>query len=369
MDIKKIDKNFDTSFECPEDVEWHSVREQPFSIHGVFYSEDEGVFRRMPKEVADATSERVSLLSKYTSGGRVRFKTDSPYIVLRAEEPFVSPVAHMTMAGKYGLTVYVNSAYKKTVMPSYEAIVRADHTKGGNGEMILDGICRGLSANGEIYDVEIFMPLYCPISALYVGVKNGCTLKAPNEYKHKLPMVIYGSSITQGACASKPGDDYAGRLSRMLDSDYINLGFSGSAKAEPVMASYTAEREASLFVLDYDHNASDLEYLKKTHFPLYQTVRNANPDTPIIMMTMPTVEGCQSKPLFKPRREEIIGSFERAKALGDKNVYFVDCYGCFGARENGECGTVDGIHPDSLEFLRMAERLYPVLKDIFSKQS
>lgn len=364
MDIREIDKNFDTSFTPPEDIEWHSVRELPFSIHGVFYSEDEGVFRRMPREIDDAINERVSVLSRYTSGGRVRFATDSPYIAVRVEEPFVAPVSHMTMAGKYGLTVFADSSYKKTIMPSYEAIVNADASRGGDGKIVFDGISRRISENGETCQIEIFMPLYSSVSAMYVGVKKGCVLKESREYKYKKPMLFYGSSITQGACASKPGDDYVSRLSRMLDSDFINLGFSGSARAERVIAEYIADQDVSVFVLDYDHNASELEYLSKTHFSLYETVRGKNPDTPIIMMTMPTVEGYQNKPQNRARRDIIFETIERAKALGDSNVYLVDCYGCFGECENGECGTVDGTHPDSLGFLRMAERVYPVLNKI-----
>jgi hypothetical protein len=85
MDIKTIDKNFDTSFVAPDDIEWFSIREMPFSVHGVFYSEEEGLYRRLPKDVADATNEGVSYLSTKTAGGRVRFATDSPYVVVRVE--------------------------------------------------------------------------------------------------------------------------------------------------------------------------------------------------------------------------------------------------------------------------------------------
>ena len=185
-------------------------------------------------------------------------------------------------------------------------------------------------------------------------------------YKHRRPILFYGSSITQGGCASKPGDDYISRISRLLDTDFINLGFSGSAKAEKIMAEYIASQNPSVFVLDYDHNAPDAEYLKKTHFALYETVRKKHQDTPIVMMTMPTTETWENRPWYKSRREEILKSFEKAKSLGDENVYLVDCYGCFGRLENGECGTVDNCHPDSLGFLRMAERVYPVLSNLLN---
>lgn len=366
MEIAKIDKNFDTSFPLPEDIEWFSVREKPFSVHGVFYSQNEGLYRRLPKDVADATNEGVSYLSKNTAGGRIRFVTDSPYIAVRVEEPFEKPFPHLTIAGKCGVTVYANGQYEGTIMPSYDQLSAADEAHGGNGRVVFDGIRRPYGTEEIERQIELFMPLYSAVNAIYVGLKKGCVLKVAKSYRHKLPLLFYGSSITQGGCAAKPGDDYINRLSRMLDTDIINLGFSGSGKAEQIIAEYIAMQKPSVFVLDYDHNARDAEYLKRTHFALYETVRKKNPDTPIIFMTKPTTEGVEHRPSNQSRRDEIFKTIERAKALGDNKIYLVDCYGCFGALENGECGTVDGIHPDSLGFLRMTERLYPLLNDLLN---
>ena len=290
MDIKKIDKNFDTTFALPEDVEWYSIRENPFSIHGIFYSEEERLFRRLPKGIADATNMGVSHLSKNTAGGRVRFMTDSPYIVVRMVEPYESPFSHMTIAGKCGVSIFANEEFVGTIFPSYEQIANADPARCGNGKIVFDGIKHLYLINGEAYQVEIFLPLYSALNEMCIGLKKGCVLKKPKEYKHKRPILFYGSSITQGGCASKPGDDYINRLSRKLNFDYINLGFSGSAFAEPVMAKYLANQNPSVFVLDYDHNAPTIEHLVKTHFSLYKTVREVHPITPIIMMTMPMIE-------------------------------------------------------------------------------
>ena len=68
MDIKKIDKNFDTTFIPPEDIEWFSIQELPFEMRGIFYAKEEGLYRRMPKAIADATNEGVAHLSKHTAG-------------------------------------------------------------------------------------------------------------------------------------------------------------------------------------------------------------------------------------------------------------------------------------------------------------
>lgn len=369
MDIKKIDKNFDTSFVVPQDIEWFSVQEYPFMTYGVTYSEQEGLYRRLPKATADATNDGVAYLSKNTAGGRIRFCTDSPYIVVRVEEPFEVPASHMTIVGKCGVSLFVDKKFVGTIMPSYEQIVNGDSARGGTGKIVFDGIKHPYKTNGGPYQAELFLPLYSAVESVYIGLKKGCVLQAPSGYKHSRPVLFYGSSITQGGCAGKPGDDYVNRLCRMLDTDILNLGFSGSAKAEQVMAEYIANCNPSVFVLDYDHNAPDAEHLAKTHFALYERVRKAHPITPIIMMTMPAIDGYQERDWNKPRREEIFKSFEKAKGTGDENVYLIDCYGCFGSLENGECGTVDDCHPDSLGFLRMAERVYPLLNRLLNKEN
>ena len=140
MDITKIDKNFDTSFTAPEDLEWHSIRALPFSLHGGFYSEEEGLYRRMPKDVADATNNGVSHLSKNTAGMRVRFTTDSPYIALRITEPFEAPFSHMTIEGKCGASIYANGAFLGAIFPSYQQIAAADPAYGGTQSLTFDGI-------------------------------------------------------------------------------------------------------------------------------------------------------------------------------------------------------------------------------------
>ena len=368
MDIRKIDKNFDTTFVAPEDLVWYSVRELPFSVRGVFYSEEEGLFRRMPKDVADSVSDGVANLSKHTAGGRVRFATNSPYIAIRVEEPFEAPFAHMTMAGRFGFAIYANDTYAGTIMPSYKQLIAGDPSVGGNGTITFDGIKKPYVAKDGLYQAEIFMPLYCKIRNMYIGLQKDCVLEAPKAYKHEKPIVFYGSSITQGGCASKPGDDYIGRLCRMLDTDVLNLGFAGSARGEKAIADYVAAQDASVYVLDYDHNASQLQHLKDTHFALYETVRKAHPTAPIIMMTMPTIDGYQGRDGHWRRRDVIFETIDRAKALGDENIYIIDCYGCFGELERGECGTVDNTHPDSLGFLRMAEALLPVLKKVLNEE-
>lgn len=364
MDIKEVDKNFDLSFEKPEDLEWFSVREEPFETYGIYYSKEEGLYRRLPKDIANATNEGVLELSTHTAGGRVRFETNSPYVVIKAKEEYTEPFSHMTICGKCGFALYVDNNFADSFMPTFEQYLQAAHQK---GDISVDGLHERLEENPDVYSATLFFPLYSPVKEVYIGLKKGSILRKAKPYKHTTPVVFYGSSITQGACASKPGDDYINRLSRLLDTDIINLGFSGSARAEKVMVEYLTTLNPSVFVLDYDHNAPDAEFLEKTHYPLYEAVRKAHPDTPIILMTMPTIAEYEKIQWFNDRRVVIMNNYAKALDSGDKNVYLVDCFGCFGKFENGEAGTVDRCHPDSLGFLRMTEKMYPLLDKLLNK--
>jgi lysophospholipase L1-like esterase len=194
-------------------------------------------------------------------------------------------------------------------------------------------------------------------------VAEGASLSEwKGEYTHQKPIVFYGSSITQGGCASTPGGDYAGRVSRKFDADYINLGFSGSAKGEEAIMKYIASLDMSVFVYDYDYNAPDAEHLRKTHYAGYRTVREAQPELPIIMMSSPNYDNIGHN--MAERRDVIAASYERALAEGDTNVYFVDGKEHFATFNADEC-TVDGIHPNDLGFHRMAEALGSVIKQIW----
>lgn len=367
MKITEIDKKFDTTFVYPPDVKWHSILDEPFKVYGLFYSQDEKMFRRFPKAFADAINERVAALATNTAGGRVRFRTNSPYIVLRVEEPFDEPFPHMTMLGKNGISVFVDNSFVNAITPTYQQMIAADPNVGGSGKIVFDGIIYLYDHDGHEHQVEVVFPLYSGVYQMFVGLKKQSTILPPTNYKYEKPVIFYGSSITQGGCASKPGDDYINRLSRMLDTNYINFGLSGNAKAEPEMADFIAKQDASIFVLDYDYNAPDEKYLQKTHFSLYKKVRDVNPETPIIIMTMPAFSSYKNRSINKARRDVIFGTFEKAKSLGDNNLYLIDCYGCFGETPNDEGGTVDDCHPNSLGFLRMAEKVYPILKDILEK--
>lgn len=183
-------------------------------------------------------------------------------------------------------------------------------------------------------------------------------VEAPTPYIDKKPMVYYGSSITQGACASRPGNCYQGYICRAFNCDYINLGFSGNAKAEDEIIEYIKSLDMSIFVCDYDHNAPSAEHLKNTHEKMFKAIREAHPDIPIIIMSAPIWNPSGA---WKERRDIVEQTYKNARATGDENVYFIDGKALMSLCENN--GTVDNCHPTDLGFYSMAQ----VLGDLIEK--
>ncbi len=214
----------------------------------------------------------------------------------------------------------------------------------------------------------INFPIHAVVEVLEIGLKPDAILDAERPYRDIKPIVFYGSSIVHGTAATRPGYAYSSIISRELNMNFRNVGFSGMAKGEPVIARWMAELPMSVFVCDYDHNAPNAEHLEKTHYPMYEIIREKNPDVPYIMVTRPDYWTmiCEQEEILR-RRDVIMSSYLRARALGDKNVYFIDGLS-FNVPPHQYDMTVDACHPNDAGFLRMADSIGAVIKHALEKK-
>ena len=343
-DISKVDKNFkvDTKISA-EDIEFINADSEVFEIFGIFKAD--GMYRRLPESVAKNVSPGVHGLHAHTAGGRVRFLTDSPYVAINVKMGDIGKMPHFALTGSAGFDLYVDNKYCKSFVPpfdiseGYESIVNF--------------------SDSNLREITINFPLYSEVKELYIGLKKGSVIKKAKRYKNEKPVVYYGSSITQGGCASRPGSSYQAIVSRKLNLDFVNLGFSGSAKAEDEIVEYIKNIPMSVFVYDYDYNAPDASYLKATHEKMFKAIREAQPELPVIMMVRPSFSiDCE-----RDERYGIIKTtYENALKKGDKNVYFIDNKAL--TKLCLDEGTVDSCHPTDLGFYSMAEAVYEVMRDI-----
>lgn len=258
MELSEIDKNLKVSGKIErEDILWHEITEENFSVFGLYsqgiYNEYPPKFMRMPENIAAEINDGVEGLNYNTAGGRLRFMTDSSYVAIRHG---CSPTnfSHMPLTGTTSFDVYVtengSSKFKGCFVAPFSCNQFVYESEKNFGER-------------KLRDITINFPLYSNVNSLKIGLSKDSSIKKSPDYKIKTPVVFYGSSITQGACSCRAGNTYQGFLSRRFDFDYVNLGFSGSAKGEPKMAEYISGLKMSAFVYDYDHNAPDIDYLKK----------------------------------------------------------------------------------------------------------
>ena len=352
MNIAELDKNFAFKNIDRTDIEWYDIQSLPDLVFGVTYDEKLNRYMRMPQTVADSVNEGVSGLCRHTAGGRIRFKTNSSFIALKGMIDNTGMMYHMPSTGSHGFGLYENGKYLGPLSSRFSM-----EAKGSDVGYSAIRNCR----SNQLKDIDIYFPLYNGVKSVFIGLQTGSVLEKPNAYPIEKPVVFYGSSITQGGCASHPGNDYEGHLCRWLGFDFINLGFSGNAKGEQEMAEYLATLDASVYVLDYDHNAPTVEHLQQTHYPFYKRLRALREDTPILCISKPDFDGALET--NANRREIIMETVRRAKADGDKKIWFLDGEKLFGECDRDAC-TVDGCHPNDLGFYRMAENIRPVLEEI-----
>lgn len=353
MNIEKVDPNFQLTAEIPEEAVFFDPRCAPFSIWGLAKN-DEGSYCRLPLDLLPVCSEGVRWLSWHLAGGCIRFSTDAKWLCVAWKLREAGNMAHFAASGQSGLELVeeTNGCIRavRTLIPQMNA----------NGCGCALEQSRKVELPGEgLRSYALYLPLYNGVSELLVGLPPEASLSEGRTPAHEKPILFYGSSITQGGCASKVANAYTHVLARRLDAALYNLGFSGNGKGEKHMAEYIASLPMSAFVLDYDHNAPSAEHLAETHEAFFRTVRAAQPDLPIVIVTKPDFDGDPAA--NAARRAVIRRTYENALSSGDRHVYFVDGESFFGEHERFDC-TVDGCHPTDLGFRRMADVLEPVLR-------
>lgn len=356
--IAELDKNFLGEEVNYENICIHHVTEKPFRIYGLYQPYKGKPFQRMPSEIAEQVNQNVSELYTHTSGGRVRFRTDSQTILVRSELPKITKFGHMPQTGVACFDVYLDGEYYNVFQHgSLSGLTPVGKKK----ENIYDSALT--IPEKKMREVLIHFPLYNQVDDLFIGLDKDAKIEPPGEYAIQKPIVFYGSSITQGACASHPGNCYANMLSRRFDADIINLGFSSGCKGEPLMAEYISGLDMSVFVYDYDHNAGTAEHLWNTHEKAFQMIREKHPQLPVIMITAADRHFGDDK----ERKKAIWTTYQHAMEAGDKNVYFIDGADIYALVGRGNC-TVDHIHPNDLGFYMMEEAIGNVLENIFSQK-
>ena len=311
-----------------------------------WFAENEGALIRLPVKLKDSYREPVWGLAQSPSGGRIRFRTNSTAVAIRLEYPRPPGMANMHAFGQTGVDLYIDGVYRGTAVAARDAAPgkTQEHT-------YYEDQPRGDR------EVTLYLPLYMPVKVLAIGLDPQAKIQPPAPLRVTKPMVFYGTSITQGGCASRSGLSYQAILGRMLDADFVNLGFSGNGLGEPELAQAVAGIDASYFVLDFAQNNKTVEALAENYAPFLDTIRSSHPDTPVLVITpiYAARESWARDPRLEGMRELIRQVAARRIAAGDLHLEIVEGTDLLGPSRGD--GLVDGTHPNDLGFQWMAEGL------------
>lgn len=355
---EKLDKNFQAA-PTPglAGLQWHCPKDGPFRLAGFAWLATDRAYRRMPVSPAEPIPAAVDQLANATAGGQIRFRTDSTQVAVRVRLAGIANMTHMPATGQCGFDVYLGEPGKQ----AYYFTSKYDRTQQCYEVLMCD------LERGPTYSITLNFPLYQGVESVEVGLEPGKTILPPLPYASSKRVIVYGTSITQGGCASRPGMCYTNILSRRINQEFINLGFSGNGKGEPEMARIIASiPNPGLFVLDYEANAMGLENLSRTLPEFIRILRAAHPTVPILAVSkIPYATEVWHANAVEARlrsRDFQRKTVDDLRSAGDANIHFLDGGTLLG--EGWEECTVDSVHPNDLGFSRMAASLEPVIKEI-----
>jgi hypothetical protein len=333
---------------------WYHLR--LLDVEGKGWTETKSFFDRLPAKAEKIVRGPVWSLSRHSAGMCVRFETDA--VEIHARWTLTSnrlAMTHMPATGVSGLDLYVkleNGRWRWLAVGQPKAQT--------NTVRLTAGIPKGRR------EYMLYLPLYNGVSSVEIGIPRANLLakadaRKPNRQK---PIVFYGTSITHGCCASRPGMVHTAILGRRLDHPVVNLGFSGNGRMELELAHLLSELDAAVYVIDCLPNTTAPHVAERTE-PLVRALRKARPHTPILLVedrsyadsflvTSKRLRNAESRKALKK-------AYDRLIADGVKQLYYLTGEALLG--DDGE-GTVDSSHPTDLGFMRQADAFEAVLRPI-----
>jgi hypothetical protein len=339
--------------------EMRFVQADSLMIVGKAFEQSIVKYGRLPKVLEGEFRKELISLGQNSSGLAVRFSTNSTAISARWKVTNNTSFNHMASTGIKGLDLYVLEGskwmYVGTARPSgvesYSVFVK--------------------SMTRQNREYIAYLPLYDGVESLEIGVDQGADISLPRNTRlvksvnsNKKPILFYGTSITQGGCATRPGMAYPAILGRMLDRETINLGFSGNARLDFAIAKAINMIDAEAVVIDCLPNTTT-QMVKDSAYRFITHIAQAKPRTPIFMIENPnfpylllnetaSVEQREENAAWRDLYAQLIGE-------GFENIIYVRGDNLLG--DDNEA-TVDGVHLTDLGFLRFSEALFELITGV-----
>lgn len=354
------------------ELPWKLVNATDLRIINKAFDNTERTFSRLPAYLKDSIAEGRDLWDRQqcSTGIGIRFATDSKRIGVKYELLWDTHLIHMADTGLKGTDLYIfegDSVWRhvNTNRPYVKKDADGNKTKWVESTYVSN-------LDGKMHEYMVYLPLYDGIEELYIKVDSGATITAgsPELIDARRRIVAYGTSILQGGCASRTGMAATNIISRELNAEVMNLGFSGEGKMDYYVARALAEiPDVDLYLIDPVPNCTEMMCDTLT-YDFVKILRTLRPDVPIVMLEGPLYPYYRYDSMFNTylpaKNAAFRRNFERLAAENPENLYYVTSEGLDGVEDDG---TVDGIHLTDLGFRHYADKMTPILRNILEKKN
>ena len=318
-----------------------------FRLEGTEVSDSlkENHYDRLPVSYKNIVRKPVWSLSKSSAGLSIRFLSNSTSISVKWKVLNDFKMNHMAESGIKGVDLYFKNKdgwqYLNTGLP-----------KGIENEyLFIENMSK------ELREFKIFLPLYDGVENIEVGIDSESLIKKA-EKNNKKPIIFYGTSITQGGCASRPGMAHTNIISRKLDIDCINFGFSGNGRMEQPIAELISMSDPILYVIECMPNMYPAKNVTLKTIPLVDKIRENNSQAPIVFVEL-FISSTSLLDKNKQNENKAMNTalkieYDKMINNGYNNIYYVESDNALGLDQEG---TVDSVHFTDLGFIRYADFL------------
>jgi hypothetical protein len=352
------------------ELKYYDVRELGLPVLGKGFDDcvrqndtiSDGYFTRLPADLQGVVRKAVWDLGQNSAGLAIRFRTNSKCIGAEWRPLNNFGMSHMTPTGVRGLDLYA-------LVDGEWLFVGAGQP---NGKKSRNVFIRKM--NGEMREYIMYLPLYDGVINLSIGIDSTAVIEKPHvadlvPSEKNLPIVFYGTSVTQGGCATRPGMAYPSIIERKLHRETVNLGFSGNGRMDKCLGDKIAKIPASMYVIDCLANCTS-QIVKDSTEHFIRAIVEANPDVPVLMVSNYCYPYQYLDAQFQidtPEENAIWKEFaQKFRKEGYKNVRYIDAYAKGNMKKSpigpDHEGTVDGVHMTDLGFLRFADFLIKYIK-------
>lgn len=362
VDIKKVDQNF-ANQETKVNLRYiNPALSKEVKIYGLNWFDADQRYVRFPKEsdeMIKELAEGLFYLVEQPSGAMAAFKSNTKTLKIKVKLGHTFDMGHMAFTGQGGFDIYIGNSQDEL------KFFRTSSYNIHNKEYEFTFFDKW--EKKERYFLLNF-PLYGAVEKLEIGIENDAQIEPVNQMFTNGKIAIYGTSITQGGCASRPGISFTNAISRLLNYEILNFGFSGNGRGQQEVAELIASiKDLKMFIMDYEANVTFAQ-MQQTFFPFLEIIRKYHPNIPILVVSKIRMSiETHNEAAYHEELKRLKYQSHGVKQLQqtDSKIYFLDGHKLLG--KYAEEATVDGCHPTDLGFMMITEKLSKVISKILNE--